>query len=280
MRWILRIGIGLFLALGLAVTALAATPDGRTAATAIPLSTSQSASGSLVGSAAGSYAYYTVDYPGDGSVGTVGLTISPTDAWIANAVGVTIYQAGNQITTSNVLGDVPGHKALTFSSTTRGPMLVLVYDYWPGTTVSYRLTLSGVSPFTTPTLPTSTPTPAFALPTRVASTPSGAVTLTTSASGTLQGNPAGQFAYYTLDYPGDGSPQRVNLEYSPGGVNVGNAIVLSVYQNGQTLASLDGSHAVAPGRLVVSYSSTMAGPVLIQIANYNPSPTISYTISR
>lgn len=279
-RWFGLAAGTLLLALGLTATALAAAPDGRSAATALPLSTTQPVSGTLVGSTAGSYAYYSIAYPGDGSIGTLGLTFSPTEQWIANAIGLTIYQNGSQLTTTNGLSATPGQQTLTFSSTTPGPVLVQVYDYWPGTPVSYQLALSGVSPLATPILPTATPTPAFALPTPVASSPSAALLLATPVSGTLPGNPAGSFAYYTFTVAGNGSPQNVTLDYTPGGVDVGNAVVLSVYQNGQTLASLNGSHAVSPGHLVVSFSSSTAGPVLVQIANYNPSPTISYTISR
>lgn len=274
MNWFLRIGAGVLLALGLAVTAFAATPDGKTAATAIPLSTSTGASGSLTGSGAGAFVNYTFDYPGDGSVGTVTISASPADQAVENAVGVNVYQAGSRLATMNAISPTPGTNSVTFSSSTRGPALVQVYNYDPGVTVSYHLSLSGVhdvAPMQAPTaVATATPAPA--------GSPNNPAPLMKSASGMLAGNPAGSFVAYTIDYPGDGSIHTITLNYSPGGVDVGNAIVLSAYQNGATLASINGSHATAPGQLVLSFSSTTKGPVLIQLGNYNPSPTISYTI--
>lgn len=281
MNWFLRLGAGLLLALGVAATAAAATPDGKTAATALPLSLTAGASGSLTGSAAGSYAYYTFDYPGNGSVGTLAITVSPAEPTLENAVGATLYQAGLTLATMNAVSPTPGMNAVTFSSSTKGPVLIVVYNYDQGATATYHLALSGVAAPSTTIAPT--PTPSFGpSPTPL---PAGATSntphaLTGSASGTLPGNPAGSFAFYTVDYPGDGSVQTVTLTFSPGGVNVGNAIVLSAFQNGTTLASLNGSHGTSPGVLPISYSSTTKGPVLIQIANYNPSPTISYTISK
>ena len=279
LNWLLRIGAGLALALGLAATAVAATPDGKTAATALTLSTSTPASGSLVGSGAGSFAYYTFNYPGDGSIGTLTLTVSPTDTATLNAVGVNVFQNGNQITQATALGSTPGTNAVTFSSTTPGPILVQVYNYNPGVNASYRLSLSDVN--TTPSAtPVATVTPrAIATPTS-GGTATNPATLSTSASGTLAGNTAGNFTYYTFSIPGDGSTQTLTLNFSPGGIDVGNALVLSVFQNGTTLVTANGGQASAPGQLSVSFSSTTAGPVLVQIGNYNPSPTISYTISR
>jgi hypothetical protein len=277
-QWFLRIGTGLLLALGIAMTAFAATPDGKTAATAIPISSSKAETGSLTGSSAGAFEFFTFEYPGDGSVGTITLSISPNDPATANAVGVNLYQGSNQLATMNAVGATPGTNSVTFSSTTMGPVLAQVYNYNQGETVSFSLTLSGVAQTTAPPAPQVTlPTPT---PVAAGQSPSKALPLTTSASGTLAGNPAGSFAFYTFNYPGDGSTQSVTLNYSPGGVDVGNAITLSVFQNGTQLVSDSGDHASAPGQLTVSFSSTTAGPVLVQIGNYNPSPTITYTISR
>lgn len=277
MNWILRIGAGVLLALGVVASTFAATADGKTAATAIALSTSSPATGSLTGSAAGSFEYFTFSYPGDGSVGTITINVSSTDPAVDNAVGVNVYQSGTLLATMNALGSPAGTNSVTFSSTTPGPVLVQVYNYQQGATVSFSLSLSGVTTLapTTSAAPTATPTP-----TKAGSSASNPIKLTTSSSGTLPGNPAGSFVYYTVDYPGDGSTQSVTLSFSPAGADVANAIFVNVYQNGNTLTSVQGTQAATLGQLTVSYSSTTAGPVLIQIANYNPSPTISYTISR
>lgn len=283
MNRFLRCIAGLVLGLGIVATAFAAAPDGKSPATAIHLVTGTPVTGSLAGSGAGSYTYYTLNYPGDGSVGTLTLDFSPSDPTTANAFGLNVYQAGNTITSSNAVSSTPGTTAITFSSTTAGPVLVQVYNFNPGVTVSYRLTLTGVNqPTAAPApSPTATPTPAALTGTAGGvGSPTNPVPLARSASGVLPGNPAGSFAYYTFEYPGDGSVQTLTLSYSPGGIDVGNAVTLNVYQNGQTLVSTNGGQASAPGQLSVSFSSTTRGPVLVQIGNYNLMNTINYTISR
>lgn len=279
MSWILRIGAGVLLALGAVASTFAATADGKTAATAIALSTSSPATGSLTGSAAGSFEFFTFDYPGDGSVGTLTLNVNTNDPAVDNAVGVNVYQGANLLATMNALGSPAGTNSVTFSSTTPGPILVQVYNYHPSASVAFSLSLSGVAATTpaptTPVAPTASPTP-----TNAGSSPNNPIKLTTSSSGMLPGNPAGSFVYFTVDYPGDGSTQSVTLNFSPAGADVANALIVNVYQNGNTLASVQATQAETLGQLTVSYSSTTAGPVLIQLANYNPSPTISFTISR
>lgn len=279
MNWLLRIGAGLLLLLGSATTAFAATTGGgETPSTAIGLSETAPATGTLTGSAAGAFAYYTFQYPGNGSQGTLTLSISPNDPSTANAVGVNVYQAGATLATANAVGPTPGTNSVTFSSTTAGPILVQVYNYSQGEAVGYQLSLSGITaPAATPsssTAPTSSPAPAPA-----GASASSPISLTGARSGQLPGNTAGSYVYYTLDYPGDGSTQTVNLSFSPAGADVANAVFLNVYQNGTLLTSVQGTAGPALGQLVASYSSTTKGPVLIQIANYNAASTISYTIS-
>src|SRR5438132_653754 len=67
MRFVPRIFLGALLALAVITSAAAATQDGKTPSTAMPLSSI--ASTNLTGSLAGSFAYFTSNYPGDGSAG-------------------------------------------------------------------------------------------------------------------------------------------------------------------------------------------------------------------
>lgn len=287
MNWFLRIGAGSLLALSLVATA-AAAPAGSTAASAKPLPESLSASGTIAGDSAGSYQYYTFNYPGDGSTGTITLNVAPTDPTVGNAVGLNLYQDGTQLASMNALSPTPGTNFAIFSSTTRAPVLVQVYNYDQGATASYNFAITGVTESTpAATAPASaTPAPASATTApaatkEAAGTESDPIPLTAgkTLSGTLAGDGGGSYVYYTIDYAGDGSTQTVTVNYSPTGIDVGNGVSVSVYQDGTTLNSESGSASSQPGTLEVGYTSLTKGPVLIQIANYNPSPTISYNIS-
>ena len=283
MRSILRLVPGLLLALGLTATAFAAPPDGQSPSTAFPLSTTHS--GTLTGSTGGAFAYYTFSYPGDGSQGTITLSFSPGDQATANGFGVSLWQAGSLLATTSGLSSTLGANSLTFSSTTPGPILAQVYNYNPGVLVSYQIGLSGVSQSapaaaTPSAAAAAAPAPAPSATPAPAGSASNPIPLKGPATDMLPGNLYGSFAYYTFDYPGDGSTQSVTLNFSPSGAEVANAVFVTLYQNGAQLAAGQGTQTPTPGQLVVSFSSTNAGPVLVQLANYNLDATISYTISH
>jgi hypothetical protein len=274
-------------ALSLVAGASAATADGKSAATAFHLA--GTATGTITGSGAGSFQYYTFNYPGDGSTGTLTISITPNDPVTEAVLGANLYQSGSTLASLNAVGTNPGVNAVTFSSTTAGPVLVQVYNYSSGTPVNFQLQLSGVNQSTpTPVPPTETPIPAFATPTQISSSttgdgsPGNPFAFNGRATGQLVGNSAGSFVYYTMPYAGDGSVQTLTFTFSPPGRNVGNAVVVSVFQNGTQLTSVQATQNLGnpPGVVPVSFSSTVAGPVLIQLGNYNPMPTISYTLSR
>lgn len=241
------------------------------------LTSSSPVSGQLTGTLAGSFATYTIDYPGNGVVGTLDLKISSNNPSVANAVGVDLYQGKTRLATMNAVGSPPGTNSVTFSSADKGPVLVQVYNYAPGATVSYQLSLSGISG-TGPS--SSAPTAMTPAPPTSGTGASAATHLTKSASGMLPGSTAGSFAYYTVDYPTANAVQTVNLTFAPGSADVVNAVAVNVYQNGKLLTTKSGTQASTPGQLSVSYTSGASGPVLVQLANYNPSTTISYTISQ
>ncbi len=279
MRSILRLVAGVVLAFGLSANALAAQPDGQSPETALPLS--GTVSGNVTGSTGGTFVYYTFNYPGDESVGTLTLTFSPGDQATANGIGVTLWQAGSKLVTLGGLSSAFGTNSLTFSSKTAGPILAQVFNYNPGVSVAYQLTLAGVdqsaAPVPTPA-PTATVGPAPSAP--ADGSPARPFPLTSPHADVLPGSPTGNFVYFTLDYPGDGSQQSVTLDFSPGSADVANAVFVTVYQNGTKLAAGQGTQTPTPGHLVVNFSSQTAGPVLVELANYNMMFTINYTMSR
>jgi len=258
------------LALGMIGAAMAATNDGTSPETAIPLVAAQS--GSSVGRGAGAYTYYTFSYPGHGSVGTITLSFWPNDPPTANAVGVNVYQNGTLLATMNGVGNPRGTHALSFSSTTAGSILVQVYNFTSGVPVYFQLSLSGVNP--TPASTTSSPAVAPAT-----TSPASRTGLVAPVNGTLKGNGAGSYAYYTIDSGGSGVAQAVNLSFSPSSTSVASGVYVVAYQDGSQIGSARGTDASQPGNLTAWYIPNAIGPVLIQIGNYTPGTTISYTIS-
>lgn len=283
MRLVLSVGAALLLVLGIAAVALAATPDGKTAATAIPLPVSVSASGTLTGTEEGSFAYYEFDYPGDGSTGTITLNVTPTDSNTTNAVGVNLYQNGVTLRSLNALGSTSGSNTGLFSSTTAGPVLVQVYNYLPGQTATYLFSITGagttspVTPREAMAVAPSTPVPATG---SGGATPESAFPLlaAVNASGTLAGDSNGSFYYYTFDYPGKGSLATVKLDVTPTDPNLTNAVGVNLYQNGTNLQALNALGTVS-GTNFTTFSSQTAGPVTIQVYNYLPGETATYHLT-
>jgi hypothetical protein len=270
--------------------ALAANADGKSPTSALPLT--GIASGSLTGSTSGAYDYYTFNYPGDGSIATLAYSVAPNDPVTISVTGVNVYQNGTLLATNNAVGNPPGSSSVDFSSTTSGPILVQVYNYGPSLPANFQLQLNGVagasaSPTPAPAAPgpqgtpaaTPAPAPAPLVGDGSAAKP---FELKTSASGTLAGNVAGNYVNYSLPYAGDGSTQTINFTFSPNGPDTANGIFINVYQNGTTLSAVQGNDngSNLPGNVMVQFSSTTAGPVVIQVGNYNPSGAINYTISH
>ena len=291
MNKVVHLGLGSLLALGMTSQAFAASVVGTGPDNPAPLVSV--AKGSVLGNAGGAYSYYTINYPGNNVPATLTLNYAPTDPSIANAVGVTVWQNGNQLASVNgTNGTDAGTSTLAFSSDQAGPVLVQVYNYDPTQKLNYELDLaeppvgSGESAASAPAVVTA-PSSAAVAPAVVSSksgpagTAENPILLTKPMNGSLDGSQAGSFVYYTMNYQGDGSGQAISLSFSPSSGDVANGVFANVYQNGQLLGTVQGTNSTEdnPGQVEVSFFSTTAGPVLIQIANYNDGGTISYTVS-
>jgi hypothetical protein len=276
MRAVLRFGLGVALALGtVGVASAANVPAASSPGTAMPLSTASTTV--IQGDNAGAFSFYRFDYPGQDIPGTLTITYRPSDPVTANAVGVNLYQGGALLASSTGVSSTPGTVTVDFSSATAGPVLVQVYNYLTGEPVSFQLALS---PLAAPAPAAPAPAPASATGSESASSADHPVSLAEPATGMLTGRTAGAYAYYTLPYPGDGSTQSVQLVFSPAGSNVSDGVYLNLYQNGAQLASVNATQAATPGVLVVPFSSSTAGPVLVQVANYTDGLTTGYTLSH
>ena len=269
MRWFSSIGAAVLLIFALSANVLAANPDGKTAAAAIPLPPNLTASGTLTGVAQGAFAFYTLDYPGDGSVGTITLNVNPTDSNTTNAVGVNLYQADATLLSMTALGTTSGLNHGNFSSKLKAPIIVQVYNYLPGQEATFNFSISGI---------TGHGASASGAATSTASSTAIPLSASLSASGVLTGNESGSFAYYTFNYPGDGSQGTLTLTINPANPGTTQAVGVNLYQAGSTLLSMNATGSV-PGTNSGAFSSTTAGPILVQVYNYLSGQSASYTFA-
>ena len=241
------------------------------------LTSTQPVTGQLTGKSAGAFNTYTINYPGGSVVGTIHLTTDTNNPATNNAFGVNVYQGSTKLATMNAAGNPPGTNAVTFSSATQGPVTVQVYNYADGKTVSYQLSLSGIT--TTGPSVSTTQSSTGGTTSSSGSNSGGGSSLTRggSVTGTLVGNRGGSYATYTVDYPTASSTQTLTLDFTPS--DAASGVYVTVLQNGSTLIKAQGTQESHPGHLTVNYSSTTAGPVQIQIGNFNQNRTISYTLS-
>jgi hypothetical protein len=86
--------------------------------------------------------------------------------------------------------------------------------------------------------------------------------------------------YYWLPPAIAGQSQAISLAFTPGGADVGSGVFLSLYQDGQLLTHGQASGGEAPGCLTLHFAPSSASPVLVQLANYNPTGTIHYSLRR
>jgi|GEM_PF-5350679 len=88
----------------------------------------------------------------------------------------------------------------------------------------------------------------------------------------------GERAGKVLDYPGDGSVGNITLNVTPSDSNTTNAVGVNLYQAGTTLLSMN-AVSPKPGTNSGTFSSTTAGPILVQVYNYLPGQNASYAFA-
>ncbi len=249
--------------------------------------------GSLAANTGGSYEYAKFNYPGDGSTVTLNLTVDNPLALENTSGGFAVYQGSTLIGTSSITSD-PHTASLSFSSTTAGLTTVQVFDYDPNASFHYTLTPEGLpaqnaattSATSTESAASATSATASAATTSTTSTTStaasggngGPSTLSGSASGTLAGNSAGSIATYSLDYAGNGQTETISLTVSPTLPQENGAAGLNVYDASGNLIGT--AQPTAPGAVSITLSNNPAGKYTVQIFNYDPTTTVSYTVSE
>jgi hypothetical protein len=109
------------------------------------LTTEATSRGSLYGSSAGAYAYYAVDYPGDGRMVTIRVAYAPADPVTRGGFGFRVYAPGGQpLGRGTPAPDSVGALELHASGAKRVRWLVQVYNYLPGQRVDYSVAAAGL----------------------------------------------------------------------------------------------------------------------------------------
>jgi hypothetical protein len=258
-----------FLALVLVTLSLAQSGD----AAGLPtLLNDAPATGVLTGNRAGAFAYYSIDYPGDLRVVTIGLQFAPADPVTRLGFGFNVYGPNGFVIGQGAEyenGDVEPLR-LQYSDANKATWLVQVYNYIPGHRVDFSLLVGGLPELQAAPGPLPTPT--------VAPQPVSPRDLGLAAAGALVGNRSGAFAVYRLDYRGDGSEVALTMSFSPDDPVIARGVGFVVYGPSGEVAQ--GQSTGLPGQRRAVFSSRELGAYTVQVFNYIQGVVIQYSITR
>jgi hypothetical protein len=218
----------------------------------------QEVSFTLSGNRAGAFAYYSIEYPGDGRVVTIELDLAPGDPVAMNAAGLNVYGPNGYFIGSGVKSpDKVDRKVVQWSDYNRTRWLIQVYNYLHDVPVSFRLKVSGL------------PAPQ---PERHVMTPAEATTFS-MAGGGLIGDHAGSFHYYTVESNGNGSSVTLRLYKDPDTPVVSQAVGLNVYAPHDGVLAASDSHKVR-------FDLEDSGTYLVQVYNYLHGWNVNYVLTK
>lgn len=280
-------GLVLLLLVGVAPTTMAQTADARTADTAIELTSAAPQSGNLVGSTAGAYAYYWIDYPGGSVDATITYYFSPTDAPLERSFGINVWEGPRRLAFIAGSGETKGTHKVVFFSANKQRLLVQVTNYLQSREAFYQLTLTGIEPppgaaLAAPAPATTTATtPTTSEPQVRASgdgaTPDKAIAFTDSATGSLVGDSAGAYVHYWIENR-TGRTATFQLDFSPSDSTTTRAVSVEVYQGNTQLANMNGGGSPDKGTLKTFFTSQQAGPILVKVGNYRSGVQVGYKL--
>jgi hypothetical protein len=246
------------------------TPD-----RSVPISTvNASLGGSITGTTAGAFNYYTLHYPGGTSAMSITMNYHPPYTASGNGVGFNVYRnvpSGSlYVATSSVTAqDVNGATtSATVTGASASDYQLQVFNYWPGSRITYGITTTGLAG------PAPVVTGNY--------TADHAVVLTSATPGataTLQGNRGGSYSYYLVNYPGNMSTFAISVTYKGPVTSSLSTWGFKVYQ-GATLqttvdAANDGNGVFSAVWQYQNQSPTTFG---IQVFNYDPTVAQNYVI--
>jgi hypothetical protein len=122
-----------------AVAATGSTESTPVAAAASAPEVKPAAEGTLIGSAAGAFSTFTVDYAGDQSIVTITMSLNPDDPY--GAVGFDIWAPDGTLATVGAGTGTPGSRQASLQNDLAGKYLVQVYNYLEGSPLSYSVTV-------------------------------------------------------------------------------------------------------------------------------------------
>lgn len=278
-RRLVALGLALILAMSLvgpeAAFAANTGPD-----TATPLSvTNNRVSATLVGSTGGAYQYYRVNYQGSNAPVNFTLTYQPGFGTGNGDFGFNLYGPSGLAFAGQVTNTTSNSATAqyTLANNAAITLLVQIYNYTPGASVNYTLTINGLSGGSTAVITGQT-----------ASSPGQAQNVTaTNATigGTIVGAAAGAFQYFNLHYPGGNASMTITMNASPTYTAAGSvAYGFTLYQtlpNGQT-STVANSSVTAQDTNSMTLSATVTQPASatyqLQVYNYWPGVTVHYGI--
>ena len=258
-------------------------PGGPAPAQASPLGapvTSQ-----LNGGGQGQFAYYRFHYNGDNSTVMVVLFYNPvTPQTRLGAFGFNIYLGPTLIRQAQTTPS-DGQLVAGFNSTTPGDYYVQVFNYTqPASLTNYTLSQSGLpcpaAPASAPGVanPAASPATASVRPATPAGTTSDtAIPFPGSDSRSLTGSSAGAYAWYRIDYDGHSNP-NLTMSYSPADASTANGIGFNLY--GPNQISIAASQTTVGNLTLVMPSYPQPAPFYVQVFNYIPGNTITFTLQR
>jgi len=215
----------------------------------------------LVGSSGGAFAYYSIEYPGDGRVITIELELAPGDPVAMMGAGFNVYGPNGYFIGSGAKSLTRMDcKQLQWADYNPARWLIQVYNYLDRAPINFHLRVTG--------LPESQPT-SIRMPVM---TPADAMTFS-MASGSLLGDQGGNYHYYKIESNADGSEMALYLYYTPDNHIISRGFGMNVYgpQHGVLVAS--GGHEAR-------FRLELAGTYLVQIYNYIHGINISYVLTR
>ncbi|HLZ09534.1 MAG TPA: hypothetical protein VKT80_13145 [Chloroflexota bacterium] len=258
-------------------TSVIVAKDNTAPGAAIPVTTTNaSIGGTILGNGGGAFQYFTLNYPGGNAPMNISMNVTPAYTGVGTAYGFNVWRptvpgkaASRVATGSLVLQDANSWTyATTVTAVTAGPYQLQVFNYWPGVTITYGVTttgLGGPAPQTSGNLDSA-----------------HAVTLNSAQPGateTLNGNHGGAFNYFLVNYPGNNVNQTVSITYLDQGGAPDPALGFKVYDGATLVATIipgDDGFGIHSGAW--NFSGPDAKTYGIQAFNYSEGSVATYVI--
>jgi hypothetical protein len=262
-------------------TATIAAATNTTPDQAAPVTTiNASLGGTLIGNSQGNFQFYTLNYPGGNTPLTISMNATPPYNASGQAYGFNVYQASPTgqapILVASGVQTAKDVNSETLSATVNARSAATyqlqVFNYWPGVSVSFGVTTTGLSGNVIDANNSGNSDGAHAVVLNSA---------TTGARETLVGNHSGAFNNFVLAYPGNLSQLSISMtEKSTGGAPT-SAVGFNIWKGSTLLTTVnptDDGTGVISGYW--SYANSDATPLGIQVFNYAEGAAVSYTINQ